>query len=95
MYLQGYFSLVLCAYRFLVVWQEQRFGKSNLEHRIPKGSSFSTRWKLLTRSPIVLVHYALIVANSLIITGGSLLSSALSQSKVPDPNTIRSGKYLR
>ncbi|KAM0751268.1 hypothetical protein T439DRAFT_356098 [Meredithblackwellia eburnea MCA 4105] len=91
---EGYFSLVLCAYRFLIVWQNDRLGNSNIEPRIPKGTPFWERMRILRRSPMGFVHWSLIGANTVIITGGSYLSNALSKDD-PKPSAITTGKILR
>ncbi|KAL8290320.1 hypothetical protein RQP46_002578 [Phenoliferia psychrophenolica] len=91
---EGYFSLVLCTYRFLIVWQNDRLGNSVIEPRVPKGTPFLEKMKRLRKTPIAGVHWTLVAANSIIISGGSLLSSALSN-ETPDPNKVKSGKSMR
>ncbi|KAI5479925.1 hypothetical protein MNV49_002215 [Pseudohyphozyma bogoriensis] len=91
---EGYFSLVLCSYRFLIVWQQDRFETSNLEPRIPKGTPWRQRWKMVQRSPMAAIEYMLIGANAIIISGGSLLSNAM-QDPANKQHSISTGKALR
>lgn len=91
---EGYFSLVLCAYRFLIVWQNLRLGESAIEPHVPKGTPFWHKITMLRHSPMAFVHYALIAANSIIIAGGSMLSNAMSQER-PDPKKVSAGKAMR
>ncbi|KAK4703829.1 hypothetical protein P7C70_g2395, partial [Phenoliferia sp. Uapishka_3] len=91
---EGYFSLVLCTYRFLIVWQNDRLGNSIIEPRVPSGTPWLEKMKLLRRSPIAGVHWVLVAANSIIISGGSLLSASLSDDR-PDPKKLQSGKAMR
>ncbi|GAA5915318.1 hypothetical protein JCM6882_005189 [Rhodosporidiobolus microsporus] len=90
---EGYFSLIVCAYRFLIVWQEDRFGASPLEPRIPKGTSFRRRWRMHARAPIALLHWGLISANALIIAGSSIMAGAIGEEG--KQNDITTGKGLR
>ncbi|GAA5915297.1 hypothetical protein JCM6882_005182 [Rhodosporidiobolus microsporus] len=76
---EGYFSLILCAYRFLVVWQQDRFGSSPLEPRIPKGTPKRQQWRMHLRAPLASLHWALITANALIISGSSIMAGAIGK----------------
>ncbi|ORY86632.1 hypothetical protein BCR35DRAFT_324528 [Leucosporidium creatinivorum] len=93
---EGYFSLVVCCFRFLIVWQENRFGVSNLEPKITKGTPFLERMRLNFRAPMMGIHYALIGANAIIISGSSILAGSLDSS---DPDNTKQkedkGKALR
>ncbi|TFK34402.1 hypothetical protein BDQ12DRAFT_636532 [Crucibulum laeve] len=88
---EGYFTLVLCAFRFLISWHQHNLPshESWLEPRM-KDTSAKARWrKALTllvlgplavffylREPMTIVHCLLILANVAIIFGGSYLAGA-------------------
>lgn len=91
---EGYFSLVVCAYRFLIVWQEDRFGHSWLEPRIPKGTPFRQRFRTSLRAPVATIHWALAAANGIIIAGSSILAGAIDPDKA-SPSKEHLGKVLR
>ncbi|KAM0745717.1 hypothetical protein T439DRAFT_337746 [Meredithblackwellia eburnea MCA 4105] len=91
---EGYFSLVLCSYRFLVVWQSDRLGDSNIEPRIPKGTPFRTKMRILSNTPMAVIHSVLIGANVMIVIGGSYLSRGLTPNN-QDSKLISVGKVLR
>ncbi|KAF7974924.1 hypothetical protein HWV62_10959 [Athelia sp. TMB] len=80
---EGYFTLVLCAFRFLVSWQNHNSATHNswLEPRRPKGQPFFQRLRQSFSitggegcSPMSIIHVLLLVANSIIIAGGALLA---------------------
>ncbi|KAG5641188.1 hypothetical protein DXG03_005788 [Asterophora parasitica] len=81
---EGYFTLVLCTYRFLVSWHYHNFKSHDswLEPRYHPDtplmqrflSSFALTGK--KRNPMVYMHYFLIVANTIIISGGSQLAGS-------------------
>jgi hypothetical protein len=78
---EGYFTLVLCTYRFLISWQNHNTLQHDswLEPRHPPGMSLSKRF-LASLSfskpyqPMSIMHYWLIGANAIIVAGGSLLA---------------------
>lgn len=87
---EGYFTLVLCTFRFLVSWQEHNLpsGESWLEPR-RKASEKHKKLKLIAsillgplalvvfaRNFMAIVHFMLVLANAAIITGGSYLAGA-------------------
>ncbi|KAJ7198098.1 hypothetical protein GGX14DRAFT_525881, partial [Mycena pura] len=95
---EGYFSLVLCAFRFVISWHQHNLasGESWLEPRDPPGTS---KWRkafififlgpfafLFHRNnPMVGFHSVLICANAAIIAGGSYLAGAdYTQLDLPD-----------
>ncbi|GJN94271.1 hypothetical protein Rhopal_007345-T1 [Rhodotorula paludigena] len=92
---EGYFSLILCAYRFLVVWMQDHFGASYLEPRIPKGTPRREKFRMHMRAPLVSVHYALIAANALIITGSSYMVGAMDQEDPRHESKLDKAKGLR
>ncbi|CAK5265812.1 unnamed protein product [Mycena citricolor] len=88
---EGYFSLVLCAFRFLISWHQHNLasGESWLAPRdaptssaskLRKALQFSLLGRLASRvsrgSPMGLVHCLLIGANVAIVVGGSYLAGA-------------------
>lgn len=80
---------------FLIVWQENRFGNSNLEPQIPKGTPWRVRLNLNFKAPMMGIHYALIGANAIIISGSSILAGSLNTNKPDDPKKADKGKALR
>ncbi|KAJ7784939.1 hypothetical protein DFH07DRAFT_786335 [Mycena maculata] len=95
---EGYFSLVLCAFRFLISWQQHNLlsGQSWLEPPDPPNTNRSRRFFaflflgpfafiLYPRNPMVGLHSALLLANVCIIIGGSYLAGAdYSDPDLPD-----------
>ncbi|GAA5884389.1 hypothetical protein JCM3774_002355 [Rhodotorula dairenensis] len=77
---EGYFSLILCVSRFLIVWQQDRLGRSNLEPRIPKGTPRRERFRLLVAAPMTTFEYTLIAANAIIVSGSSIMTGSLNSS---------------
>jgi hypothetical protein len=85
---EGYFTLVLCAYRFLISWHYHNFESHNswLEPRFPPGTPWTKRFaeslslyhkdKGFGGSPMTYMHYFLIAANAIIISGGSRTAGA-------------------
>jgi hypothetical protein len=79
---EGYFTLVLCAYRFLISWQYCNTLQHNswLEPKHPPGTplfkKFLASMSLFKKpyQPMTIMHYLLIGANAIIISGGSLLA---------------------
>ncbi|KAL0955152.1 hypothetical protein HGRIS_004064 [Hohenbuehelia grisea] len=104
---EGYFTLVLCSYRFLISWQQDHFlsGESWLEPRVPKGTPL---WKKLLGSfvvvtpgekprPMAFMHQLLIAANTMIVVGGSLLSGGSNSTADfgKDEGNVRTARILR
>jgi len=81
---EGYFTLVLCAYRFLISWHYHNFesGNSWLERRYPPGTPWHVRlgdsMSIFSNkgSPMGIMHWFLIAANTIIIVGGSQTAGA-------------------
>ncbi|KAJ7450292.1 hypothetical protein B0H11DRAFT_321900 [Mycena galericulata] len=89
---EGYFSLVLCAFRFLVSWQQHNLasGTSWLEPRDdPDAPKPNKSRKLLVfiflgpfalliyrNNPMVAIHSILVLANVAIVIGGAYLAGA-------------------
>lgn len=92
---EGYFSLVLCAYRFLIAWQEHVLGQSFLEPKNVRALALQQRFSLRNATQMVLVHYALIGANTIIIVGGSLMSDFQTTVNWRTDPTVFTGKVLR
>lgn len=69
---EGYFTLVLCTYRFLISWQYHNLPEHNswLEPRRPPGTPWYTRFfqsfSLVgnNRRPMSVIHNLLIAANT-------------------------------
>ena len=69
---EGYFTLVLCAYRFLISWQYHNLPEHNswLEPRRPPGIPWYTRFfqsfslSGKNRRPMSVIHNLLIAANA-------------------------------
>ncbi|TFK34401.1 hypothetical protein BDQ12DRAFT_669466 [Crucibulum laeve] len=88
---EGYFTLVLCAFRFLISWHQHNLPshESWLEPR-EKDTSAGARWRktlaLLVLGPFAVIfywrermavlHFLLIFANAAIVVGGSYLAGA-------------------
>ncbi|KAJ7224628.1 hypothetical protein GGX14DRAFT_651209, partial [Mycena pura] len=95
---EGYFSLVLCAFRFVISWHQHNLasGESWLEPRDPPGTNKLRKvlafiflgpfaFLLYRNNPMVGFHSALILANTAIIVGGSYLAGAdYTQPDLPD-----------
>jgi len=101
---KGYFSLVLCAARYLISFHEHHFGESWLEKRsIYKGKTGfakffeNFRLKGIKDRPMGIVHWLLIAANAIIITGGNLLAGdATTVTSAWSTNSdIKTAKALR
>ncbi|KAJ7450325.1 hypothetical protein B0H11DRAFT_2077803 [Mycena galericulata] len=98
---EGYFSLVLCAFRFLISWQQHNLasGQSWLEPPDPPNMNKFRRtlafiflgpfaYFLYPRNPMVGFHSALVLANTAIVVGGSYLAGA-DYSELNSPDTKR------
>ncbi|KAK6983811.1 hypothetical protein R3P38DRAFT_3112452 [Favolaschia claudopus] len=99
---EGYFSLVLCSFRFLISWHQHNLpsGESWLEPREPPGKPFLQKirefltflalgplsYLAFRDNPMLFFHSALIIANAAIITGGSYLAGA-DYTMPDDPET--------
>ncbi|KAJ6541016.1 hypothetical protein DFH09DRAFT_1174942 [Mycena vulgaris] len=97
---EGYFSLVLCTFRFVISWHQHNLpgGKSWLEPRKDKTLTANKSRRILAfillgpfaliiyrDNPMAAFHTALVLANTAIIVGGSYLANAdLSQLDSPD-----------
>lgn len=79
----------------MIVWQNDRIGVSNLEPHIAKGTPFKERWRLLSRSPMAGVHWGLIAANAVIISGSSILAGSIDKSSEDGQQKENSAKALR
>src|ERR1700689_4631203 len=74
---EGYFTLVLCTYRFLISWQNHNFASHDswLEPRFPPGTPWFKRlissFTIIgpSRRPMSVMHNLLIAANAIIISG--------------------------
>ncbi|KAF7307917.1 hypothetical protein MKEN_01152500 [Mycena kentingensis (nom. inval.)] len=86
---EGYFSLVLCAFRFVISWHQHNLpsGESWLEPRDPPGTKKNLKilafvllgplaFVFFYNNPMVIMHSLLILANAAIVTGGSYLAGA-------------------
>ena len=74
---EGYFSLVICTYRFLISWQNDNLASHNswLEPHFPPNTPMFRRFLLSfalfgpNRQPMAVIHNLLIGANTIIIAG--------------------------
>ncbi|KAJ7120715.1 hypothetical protein C8R43DRAFT_1241556 [Mycena crocata] len=86
---EGYFSLVLCAFRFLISWHQHNLasGQSWLEPQDPPGTNKFRNFFLsillgpfaflvYRNNPMVGFHSMLVLANAAIVIGGSFLAGA-------------------
>ncbi|KAG5350049.1 hypothetical protein C0989_000477 [Termitomyces sp. Mn162] len=81
---EGYFTLVLCAYRFLISWHYHNLEAHDswLEPRLlpdtPALRRFLDSFSLdgPKRNLMAIMHYLLVAANALIVAGGSSLAGA-------------------
>jgi hypothetical protein len=81
---------------FLIVWQQDRLGRSNLEPRIPKGTPRRERFRLLLAAPMTGFEYNLIAANAIIIAGSSIMSGAIKHPDEPKAHRQETiGKAMR
>ena len=101
---EGYFTLVLCTYRFLIDWQCHNLAiqDSWLERRQPPGTPWYKRFGESMdlfgprRRPMTLIHWSLIAANAVIITGGSELAGISGITDIAVVNaTLHRAKILR
>jgi hypothetical protein len=101
---EGYFTLVLCTYRFLIDWQCHNLAchDSWLERRQPPGTPWYKRFNDSMdlfgpkRRPMTLIHWLLIGANSIIIAGGSQLAGVSGSTDVAEVDaTLHRAKILR
>jgi hypothetical protein len=93
---EGYFTLVLCTYRFLISWQTHNSNAHDswLEPKHPPGTTGWQKFKHAFdifgeggKRPMSIIHWILIGANAVIISGGSMLANI---NNYTDPNKIRS-----
>lgn len=99
---EGYFTLVLCTYRFLISWHYRNFESHDswLEPRHPPGTPwfkrFADSFSIFgpKRSPMVIMHWFLIAANAIIISGGSQLAGGHDNVKDFDAN-LSQAKIMR
>ncbi|KAJ7257807.1 hypothetical protein C8J57DRAFT_1185760 [Mycena rebaudengoi] len=93
---EGYFSLVICAFRFVISWHQHNLpsGESWLEPRDPPNTNKLRKilififlgplaFFIYYKNPMVAFHSALILANTAIVVGGSYLAGA----DYSDPNS--------
>jgi len=102
---EGYFTLVLCTYRVLIVWHQRNLasGESFLEPKLPKDWSFVKRvresfsLRHLRKSYMSIMHWFLIAANAMIITGGTMLSNSMNTNgdNLPTQQDLNTSKALR
>ncbi|KAJ7915341.1 hypothetical protein B0H13DRAFT_2000495 [Mycena leptocephala] len=101
---EGYFSLVLCAFRFVISWHQHNLasGESWLE---PRDTAKTNKWRkfliflflgplafiVYHDNPMVFFHSALILANAAIVIGGSYLAGA----DYTDPSSPDTQRRLR
>lgn len=81
---------------FLIVWQQDRLGRSNLEPRIPKGTPRRERFRLLLNAPMTGFEYNLIAANAIIVAGSSIMTGAIKNPDGPKAHRQETtGKAMR
>ncbi|KAG6814992.1 hypothetical protein H0H87_005981 [Tephrocybe sp. NHM501043] len=94
---EGYFTLVLCAYRFLISWHYHNLESHDswLEPRLPPNTPLLDRLRDSfgkKKRPMASMHYFLIAANIMIITGGSQLAGNVDEyfsKSVSTPKVLR------
>ncbi|RDB27764.1 hypothetical protein Hypma_003229 [Hypsizygus marmoreus] len=99
---EGYFTLVLCTYRFLISWHYHNLESHDswLEPRDPPGTPWYKPFiESLTlfgkkRRPMAVLHYLLIAANAIIISGGSQLAGG-SKSVKDFNSSLLQAKIMR
>ncbi|KAG6909512.1 hypothetical protein DXG01_017069 [Tephrocybe rancida] len=100
---EGYFTLVLCAYRFLIDWHYHNFESHDswLEPRLPPNTPLRERLRDSfaifgpKRRPMATMHYFLIVANAIIISGGSQLAGSVTNVEEYFQKDVNAPKVLR
>ncbi|GAA6022927.1 hypothetical protein JCM10207_006867 [Rhodosporidiobolus poonsookiae] len=93
---EGYFSLILSAYRFLIAWQRARLGDSPLDPIPSAGLSRRERTRKHLRTPISRLTWGLITANALLIAGSGVMASSMSATDENDVHEKENtGKGLR
>ncbi|KAG6844826.1 hypothetical protein H0H87_003393 [Tephrocybe sp. NHM501043] len=100
---EGYFTLVLCAYRFLISWHYHNLESHDswLEPRLPPNTPLRDRLRdsftLIGKKsrPMAIMHYFLIAANVMIITGGSQLAGDVTDVAAYFANVVSTPKVLR
>lgn len=99
---EGYFTLVLCTYRFLISWHYHNLESHDswLEPRLPPGTpwfkQFIDSFALFgpKQRPMSIIHNLLIGANTVIIVGGSLLAGGSNNVEGFNANLVKA-KILR
>ncbi|GAA6022903.1 hypothetical protein JCM10207_006857 [Rhodosporidiobolus poonsookiae] len=102
---EGYFSLLLCTYRFFIAWQRHHLPSplipddSRAPHS-PAANSDATAdvdGKECTpaQRAMSLVHLALVGANACIVAGSAMMASSMSASGVAAERKQRTAKGLR
>ncbi|KAJ7091955.1 hypothetical protein B0H15DRAFT_799702 [Mycena belliarum] len=105
---EGYFSLVLCTFRFIISWHQHNLasGESWLEPR-DRGGNKTRKFLLFVvlgplaflfyrDNPMVFLHCVLILANTAIIVGGSYLAGNNSSRSAAETNQrLRVSKITR
>ncbi|SCU79002.1 LADA_0A09142g1_1 [Lachancea dasiensis] len=89
---EGYFTLVWCAYRFLIAFQNEILGNSWIEPK--KDCGFWSYYRVLRAYPVLYIYYLLAAANGLIIAG-SVKGTNSSLSDSSREHELRVGRALR
>ncbi|KAJ8509557.1 hypothetical protein ONZ45_g8296 [Pleurotus djamor] len=97
---EGYFTLVLCAYRFVIAWHESHFvsGHSWLERKqevwlgwwhatVESFKCYSRGWGIQWMG---IIHWLLVTGNGLIVAGGNIVSGGDT-----DESTIKISNIMR
>ncbi|KZP03623.1 hypothetical protein FIBSPDRAFT_844783 [Athelia psychrophila] len=71
---EGYFTLVLSTFRFLISWQNHNTPTHDSWLEPPKSRNVP-----LLQRPMSVIHYLLIAANAIIVAGGALLAGGDAQ----------------
>ncbi|SCW00566.1 LAFE_0C07030g1_1 [Lachancea fermentati] len=90
---EGYFTLVWCAFRFLISFQNEVTGNSWIEPK-REGMSWSEYYRKMPHYPVLYFHYSLAGANALIIVG-SLKGMNTDLSDPSRASEIHTGVILR
>jgi hypothetical protein len=99
---EGYFTLVVCTYRFLISWQYHNNADHDswIEPKHPPGTPMLKRFldsiAIFTKPPrpMAIMHHLLTGANAIIIAGGSLLAGSSTNVKQFNAN-LHTAKAMR
>jgi len=95
---EGYFALVLTAFHFLCRFQDETVGYSYLRPKLTneqkKTMTYGQRSRFRWKSAALLFHMALIPANAILVSGGSMTAGVLP-SEYSTSSLVYTGKIMR